>query len=80
MKQDALIGVITLFDPVQKVGVITRKPGMAKSQSDQPDDVFFEVEDKDVLRLKQGQLVQFLMSKKEDTWLVKNIEVLSELS
>lgn len=77
-EEKTMVGEITLFDPVQRVGVVTVRP-MTKGGND-GQDVFFIATDQDLIRLRQGQLVQFVMYKQDDRWLAKNIEVLSSLA
>ena len=79
-EEKTAVGEITLFDPVQRVGVITARP--TTKGGDESQDVFFVATDQDLARLKPGQLVQFVMYKDtaDDRWLAKDIEVLSAMA
>jgi cold shock CspA family protein len=68
------IGTIKYFDRVRKRGMIARE---SATQS-QADELYFEVDDRKALKLREGQLVQFVM---QDTALgleATEIEVLSD--
>ena len=77
-EEKTMVGEITLFDPAQRVGVVTVRP-MTKG-NEESQDVFFVATDQDLARLRQGQLVQFVMYKQDDRWLAKDIEVLSSMA
>jgi cold shock CspA family protein len=74
------IGTIKLFNLTNKRGVIapqtvTPKPGQSKGQSG---DLYFEVSNDEASRLREGQLVQFVL---EDTDIgpeAKHVKVLSD--
>jgi hypothetical protein len=84
MAPETMIGTITLFDPKQKVGVISLKSpniysqeGAAPGAPAIPGDLFFQMDDHDLNRLRLGQLVQFAALKEGEQWLVRDIQVLS---
>ncbi len=53
------IGTIKLFDPKNKRGVIT--PQEIKAKQSGSGDLYFELGDTDTERLREGQLVQFVI-------------------
>lgn len=84
MAPETMIGTITLFDPKEKVGVISLKSSKIKKQEAAapdapaiPDDLFFQMDHSDLNRLRLGQLVQFVTSKEGEQWKVRDIQVLS---
>jgi cold shock CspA family protein len=77
--EKTMVGEITLFDPAQKVGVVTIRP-MTKNIEEKSQDVFFIATDLDLTRLRQGQLVQFVMYQQDERWLAKDIEILSSVA
>lgn len=84
MGPETMIGTITLFDPKERVGVISLQASNIKKQAPAapdepavPDDYFFQMDNKDLNRLRLGQLVQFAAFKEGEQWLVRDIQVLS---
>ena len=84
MGPETMIGTITLFDPKEKVGVISLKAQNMNSQVQaapgepaMPADLFFQMDDRDLGRLRLGQLVQFAAFKEGEQWRVRDIQVLS---
>lgn len=79
MAPKTTIGTITLFDPKEKVGVISslKSPKIKADAPAIPDDLFFQMDDNDLKRLRLGQLVQVVTSKEGEQWKVRDIQVLS---
>jgi len=78
-EEKTMVGEITLFDPNERVGVVTIRP-MTKANYDEKQDIFFIVTDQDLTRLRLGQLVQFVMYQQDERWLAKDFEVLSSVA
>jgi len=81
MKEITGMGVVKLFDSKNKRGVISQQsqPEQAATKGGRPKDVYFEATDAEALRLRVGQLVQFVLKETEDMGLVaKDVTVLSD--
>jgi cold shock CspA family protein len=81
MQLDVGIGVVKLFDSRNRRGIISQQPepGQAATKGGRPEDVYFEVTGPEALKLREGQLVQFVMEKTQDMGLVaKDVRVLSD--
>ncbi len=72
------IGMIKYFDRARKRGMITREPMTQGKPDNKPNELYFEVDDNKALKLREGQLVQFVMQETELGPEATQIEVLSE--
>ncbi|HEY4722644.1 MAG TPA: hypothetical protein VII92_12400 [Anaerolineae bacterium] len=80
MQEKVGIGVVKLFDSRNRRGVISQQPQpeQAATKGGRPNDVYFEVTDTEALRLREGQLVQFVMKETDMGLVAKDVTVLSD--
>ncbi len=72
------IGTIKYFDRAKKRGMIARESATESTAKSATSDLYFEVDDSKALKLREGQLVQFVMQETELGPEATQIEVLSE--
>ena len=72
------IGKVKMFDREKRRGVIA--PQDVKAVPSPSGDLYFEVTGEEAVRLREGQLVQFVLVDTPTGWEAKDVTVLSQLA